>query len=139
MSTARAVVDLNVFVSALLGSAPCRAVVGAIADGAVIPIVSSRFLAELRGVLRRPKFHPHVTPAAIEGLSQFLESRALAVAPSPQIRITRDPDDDHLLSLAVAGAAEVIVSGDKDVTALRSFAGIPILTPGDFLSSLKRR
>ena len=136
--TARAVVDLNVFVSAVLGSTSCRAVVAAIASGVIIPIVSPRFLTELRGVLRRPKFHPHVTPAAIEELSRFLERHAFVVTPSRHLQVTRDPDDDHLLSLAIEGMADVIVSGDNDVISLGSFARIPIRTPSEFLRWLSR-
>jgi predicted nucleic acid-binding protein len=40
------------------------------------------------------------------------------------------------LEVAVAGKADVIVSGDKDLLALHPFAGIPILPPGDFLRML---
>ena len=132
-STIRVVVDLNIFVSSLLGSSSCRRVTAAIVEGTITPVVSSSFLTTLRGVLGRPKFRSVIGPAACDELLSLLEVRALRVLPRHAVRIARDPDDDQLLSLALEGAAKAIVSGDNDLTSLGSFSGIPILTPGQFL------
>jgi predicted nucleic acid-binding protein len=48
-----------------------------------------------------------------------------------------DPKDDKFLEVAVAGEADVIVSGDEDLLVLHPFAGIPILPPADFLQMLE--
>jgi putative PIN family toxin of toxin-antitoxin system len=48
--------------------------------------------------------------------------------------VTRDPDDDVVLAGAVAGRADVIVTGDEDLLVLRQHEGIPIVTPRKFLS-----
>jgi len=48
----------------------------------------------------------------------------------------RDPDDDWVLATAVAGEAEVIVTGDGDLLDLRSYRGIAILSPRAFLERL---
>ena len=52
--------------------------------------------------------------------------------------ICRDPDDDWVLATAVAGEADVIVSGDKDLLILKRFQGIPIVTPRGFLELLQQ-
>lgn len=44
----------------------------------------------------------------------------------------RDPNDLPVLGTAVAGHADVLVTGDKDLLALGTFEGVPIATPGDF-------
>ena len=44
----------------------------------------------------------------------------------------RDPNDLPILGTAVAGRAEVIITGDKDLLALQAFGGIPIVRPGEF-------
>jgi uncharacterized protein len=41
--------------------------------------------------------------------------------------VCRDPDDDHLLVLALAARADLIISGYADVLTLGQFFGIPIL------------
>ena len=48
----------------------------------------------------------------------------------------RDPDDVHVLACAAAAEADAIVTGDKDLLSLKSFAGIPILTVREVLEKL---
>jgi hypothetical protein len=48
----------------------------------------------------------------------------------------RDPDDDWLLTCAEELGAEVIVSGDKDVTALKKYKGARVLDARSFLIEL---
>ncbi len=53
----------------------------------------------------------------------------------PKIEITecRDPKDNKFLELAVAGNADCIVTGDKDLLVLDPFRNIRIITPKEFL------
>lgn len=51
--------------------------------------------------------------------------------------VSRDPDDDHVLACALAGKAELIVSGDKrHLLVLSEYQGIPIRTVSDALRKL---
>ncbi len=50
--------------------------------------------------------------------------------------ICRDPQDDHILSLAVETGADYIVSGDKDLLSLKSFHAIKILDAANYLEIL---
>jgi putative PIN family toxin of toxin-antitoxin system len=50
--------------------------------------------------------------------------------------IRNDPDDNRILECAVEGKADVIVSGDRHLRALKSYQGIPIVRPIDFLRTL---
>lgn len=56
------------------------------------------------------------------------------VEPRPLAGICRDPDDEKYLEAAVGGNAHAIVSGDKDLLALKKVHGIAILSPRAFLS-----
>lgn len=38
-----------------------------------------------------------------------------------------DPDDNHVLACAVAGRADLIVTGDKDLLRIKEYQGIPIV------------
>jgi len=61
------------------------------------------------------------------------------VSPAPLAkRTSRDPDDDWVLATAVAGAADVIVTGDKDLVVLKRYHEIPIVTPRGFLELLQQ-
>jgi predicted nucleic acid-binding protein len=44
----------------------------------------------------------------------------------------RDPDDLPVLGTAVAGNANVLVTGDDDLLTLREFQGMAILSPREF-------
>ena len=48
--------------------------------------------------------------------------------------VSRDPEDDPVLGTAVAGEADRIITGDKDLLSLESYLGIKIMKPGDFLA-----
>jgi uncharacterized protein len=50
--------------------------------------------------------------------------------------IPNDPDDNRILECAVEGKADVIVSGDRALLRLKSYDGIPIVRPIDFLRTL---
>ena len=51
------------------------------------------------------------------------------VKPADDTGYSRDPDDDKFILAARAGNVDVLVSGDADLTDLKSVGGIPILSP----------
>lgn len=51
------------------------------------------------------------------------------------VNVVRDPKDNKVVETAIDGRANYIVSGDPDLTDLKEFRGIKILTPDEFLKS----
>lgn len=51
-------------------------------------------------------------------------------------RVRRDPFDAASLRLAVAGEADALVSGDRDLLALSKRMPLPIVTLGEFVRML---
>ncbi len=49
---------------------------------------------------------------------------------------TKDPDDNIVFEVAYNAKADYIVSGDKEVLALKEFKGIRIVTVGNMLDAL---
>jgi uncharacterized protein len=65
------------------------------------------------------------------------ELRRLAdiVEPPPlPAPISRDPDDNAVLAVAVASRADLIISGDADLPTLGVYAGISIIDPASAVS-----
>jgi predicted nucleic acid-binding protein len=93
-------------------------------------------IKELEGVLRRPKFHALVTPDEVDEFVDVTRRGALMVE-NPVIAegVTRDPGDDYLVALAQAANVDHLVSGDKDLTSLRTVVP-PVLSPAAFLDLL---
>ena len=53
------------------------------------------------------------------------------------IKGLRDVDDAKIIACAVAGKADYIVTGDKDLLVLKEYKGIRIVTPKTFSDILK--
>ncbi len=83
----------------------------------------------------REKFK--VSEADRERIKRIVVRVAEIVQPKtvPKV-IADDPDDDHILACAVAGKADIIVSGNKHLRRLQEYQGIPIVRPMDFLHSV---
>jgi len=132
----RAVIDTNVFVTALLRGKASRRVYDAFLNGDMVCIVSDELLAELVDVLSRPEFQRSIPDADITELVTALRRDAILIRPGSTIRVCRDPKDDLLLDCALAGRADCLVTGDNDLLALHPFRGLAILRPADFLRRL---
>jgi putative PIN family toxin of toxin-antitoxin system len=107
----RVVIDVNVFVSALLrrGSVPAR-VLQAWEGGLYELVASAVLLDELAPVLRREHIARRIAPDAASDLLALIRSDAvLVVDPPPARHVPSDPDDDYLVTLALtAGASQVM-------------------------------
>ncbi len=135
----RAVVDTNVLLSGLLWRGAPHALIGHVRAGALGLISSPALLAELAEVLARTKFRAILAQAAIDPGRMLAELRQLAeiIEPPPlSARVSRDPDDDAVLALAVAARAELIVSGDGDLLSLGAHGGIPIIAAAEAIAQI---
>lgn len=134
-SMTRAVLDTNVFVSALTGGPVSGRLYAKLRREEFSLLVSPDLVEELAFVLGRPDFG--VTSAEIDSIIRFLLSHGILVVPSERISVCRDPEDNKVLECAVEGRADFIVSGDKDLLVLHPFRGITITKPREFLSVLE--
>lgn len=131
----RLVVDTNVLISALLSEASLPAHLIALwRQGKFDLLTSAGQLDELMRVTRYPKIRARLAPALAGRLINELRDVAVIVDGRPAIAVSPDPNDDYLLAIAVAGAADFLVTGDKrDLLALRLYEGTKIMTVRDFL------
>jgi len=92
-------------------------------------ISSEPILAEVREHLAG-KFKMPAT--AVQEIETYLREIAEIVVPvEVAAQICRDPDDQMVIGTAVAGKADVIITGDKDLLALK-LKFVAILTPREF-------
>jgi putative PIN family toxin of toxin-antitoxin system len=133
----RAVLDTNVLVSALIspGGASARLLLE-LRAGAFELVVSPTLLAELREVLGREKVRRYVTEAEAVAYVDLIQHEATILDdPAPSARpLSADPDDEYLVDLARAAAADVLVSGDAHLLDLHD--RLPVMTPAQFLVTL---
>lgn len=132
----RAVIDTNVSVSGLLFRGIPRKVIDRGIAREFTWVMSPPLLEELERVLSYSKFE--LSSKEVEALTKPIFNTVEIVVPRKQINvITRCPADNRVLECALTGKSSVIVTGDhRDLIAIKSFQGIKILTPKDFLALL---
>jgi putative PIN family toxin of toxin-antitoxin system len=95
-------------------------------------------LGEFRRVSRYPKLRKYLQPVEAGNLINGLRPQALLLDDVPDVDLSKDPDDNPLLAMAIAGEADYLVSGDKrDVLALKKVDKTLIITARRFLTILK--
>jgi predicted nucleic acid-binding protein len=80
-----------------------------------------------------------ITVLESRALIALLRRRVTLVTPSRRIRRCRDPDDDKFLECAVAGAAEWLVTADRDLLSLGAVEGVPVVDVPTFWRLLRDR
>ena len=125
-------------ISALLFSGTAARLVPLWQSRRITLLISREILTEYLRVFAYPKFQlsdQEIRPLIEEELLPFVETlrvrRRLAA-------VRRDPDDDTFLECAVAGRAQYLVTGDRDLRELGTFRGTTILTAGEFLERMNR-
>jgi len=136
------VVDTSVFVAALKSAdGGARQVIRLCLLGNVTPIMGHKLFLEFEDVLKRPKLFEG-SPAT-HGDREVLFHGLMSVCRWVNIFFLWRPNlpdegDNHVLELAVAGGASVIITHNvSDFTGELRFPDVKILTPGQYLR-LKR-
>jgi len=133
----RVVLDVNVIVSSLISSGTTAAVLDAwLVEQSYEPIVCPTLLLELEAVLFRPKFALVDRTTRVLLLERLRREAEFWADPAVVAGETRDPEDDYLVALARESGADVLVSGDSDLTQSR-LEGVAVLVPAAFLDLLK--
>ncbi len=134
----RVVLDTNIALSALVFA---QRRLGALRDAwqsaRCRPLLSQATAAELVRTLAYPKFRLSAE-AQQELLADYLPYCSIVPMPArpPRTPPCRDPFDVPFLQLAVAGKADFLVTGDRDLLALAGEFSCPIIVADKFLSVL---
>jgi len=128
----KVVIDTNVVVSGLLFGGVPGEIVRLWKDRRIQPLCSREIVEEYLRVLAYPKF------ALTESEIDFLLSQEILLwfevvhVEGGRTFVKADPSDDKFVWCALAGKADVIISGDEHLLALRS-SPVPILSVQEFL------
>ena len=136
MRVERVVLDTNVLISAALApQGKPSACLSWVLDNATL-LTSRELLDELDTRLARPKFGRYLDDARRRAFVADVTLGSVLVEVRGVERLCRDPDDDKLLEMLVAGNADCLVTGDQDLLVLHPFQGVPILTAAAFLEAI---
>jgi putative PIN family toxin of toxin-antitoxin system len=122
----RVLLDTKVLLAAFGTRGVCSDLLTACLEGHEI-VSSEHILGELRRHLTRTFRMP---ARQADEIVAFAREHFEIVSPAGvDPAACRDPDDLPVLGAAVAGRADLLVTGDKDLLHLHRHEGIPIVTP----------
>ena len=131
----RVCLDTNVLVAAFATRGLCADVVRLVLAEHDL-VLGQVILDELHRVLKQKLRLPADRLAAVDAVLVGFEVIPRPAKPSP-VNV-RDPADRWILATAVAGEADVLVTGDADLLAVQDEAPLPILEPREFWELLRR-
>jgi putative PIN family toxin of toxin-antitoxin system len=140
----KVVLDTSVYVAGILNpNGGSGEILRLWRDEAMFEVVASpNLFAELLETLRKPKLQGRFEPKDPEGAIQSFRQTAelWPDVPNPP-GVTRDVNDDFLVSLTLRSRAEALVSLDNDLLVLGRLETdgvlIPVVRPGDLLGWLR--
>lgn len=101
-------------------------------------VTSTVQIDELRTVLSRERLAPYIRREEADDLIRNMEAVGEVVTTDlPDVEVSPDPDDNRILGTAIAGRADLIISGDKKhMLALGQVENIPIVSVADAVDRL---
>ena len=121
--------DTNVLVSAFTTRGICEDVLNVVLAEHQL-VLGEAVLTELRRILDNKMGMPQELVDEAVGL---LRREAIIVSSAPTLPLKmRDADDVLVLSEAVAGLAEVVVTGDRDILDVADTLPVPAVSPRGF-------
>ena len=136
----RATLDVNVLASGFLvkTGVPAELIRSWFARTCEL-VLSYHILEGLQRTLQKPYFQQRMTPEQMRDAHRILRARASLVDPSiPVHGIGEDEEDDLVLSTALSGRVDFLVTGDRHLQQIGNYQGLIILPPRDFLDVLTR-
>lgn len=122
----RVVFDSNVCISALLFDGPPRQILEFAIKRQVTLIASDAIITETAGKLRDKFSWPeHRIEQFVRAISRLAELNK----PKRKISVVSDEADNRVLECAIAGEANLIISGAKHLLRLKFYQNIPIQKP----------
>ena len=100
-------------------------------------VFSQELLDEFLDVTKREKFKRFFSIYDMEEMIEKINEQAVFVTIKSKVVICRDPKDNFLLSLALDGKADFLITGDYDLLDLLKIGETTIITMTDFLQKNK--
>ncbi len=134
----RVVLDTNVIISGFLnlGGIPAQ-ILHLWRQERFDVLITGAILEEYIKVFQYSRIQKRLQLNISELAEDFREFCILVEPVEPVDVIKVDPDDNKFVECAVSGNAELIISGDIHLLALKQYNGIQILSPNAFLTVLQ--
>jgi len=131
------VIDTNIFVSSFFGGKP-REIIRLWQNQRITLCLSKDIIDEYMEVLGRLELDKVILAELMELFARGFN--ILFTRKTPSLRVVEnDPDDDKFIECAEALKSEFIITGGKELLAVREYRGIKILSPSIFLELFRQK
>lgn len=131
----RVVLDTNVIIAAFASRGLCADVFEVCLESQNI-IISTHILSEVeRNLVKKIRLPKNIVRDVLDYLGDVTE---MVEPENPDGSVCRDKSDIPVIGTAISGKAGFIITGDKELLALKKFRKIAIVSPRDFWSYLKK-
>lgn len=131
----RVILDTNLWISYLIGGRLDELDKLFLRSDLVL-LFSRELLGEFVSVASRPKFEKYFSHTDLSRLLSRFARFGEMVDSILEIAICRDPKDNFLLALALAGKADYLVTGDRDLLEIHLIGDTVITSAGEFLARI---
>jgi len=130
----KVVIDTNVFISGVFFSGPPYQILKAWQNRNIQIIVSLEILDEYYRV--GEELSAQFPEADLNPILELVTTKAeLIEAERLDETVCDDPDDDKFFACAIAGGADLIISGDKHLLKMSGYQGIKVVRPRQFFDN----
>lgn len=133
----KAVFDTNIFISAFgIPKSKAETAYKLAVNGKIILYTSPAILTETAGKFRS-KFG--ISEGTVTGMLKQISKTAEIIRPTFKLDIVSDEPDNRVLECAVAAQADLIITGDKHLLALKTYENIGIVRTADLLYIVRNK
>lgn len=129
----RVIFDSNWYISASINRNSRRRLYNLLINDYLTIFYSSELLNEYKSVIFRKKFEKYIRQDHVNRFIGLILTRLKPVEIKTIVRLSRDANDNYLLSMSLDCAADYLVTGDPDLLELKEFGKTKILTMAEFM------
>lgn len=130
----RIVIDTNVWISFII-SDKLAVIDNLLLNGSVRLLFSKELIDEIEAVMKKPKLKRYFKDKnAFKNMFEAFDNFIDLVEVKSEVTACRDHKDNFLLSLALDGEADFLITGDDDLLVLNPFEDIGIISVSDFVN-----
>ena len=135
----RVVLDTGILIAALItADTPPDQVYQAWRKKRFTLIASAWQIGEFRRASRYERVKKFLKPVEAGNLINGLKRHATVLTELPEVDLSRDPQDNPVIAMAIAGRADYLVTGDRrGLLSLKRVGATRIVTAAEFLKILK--
>ncbi|PJF29060.1 MAG: putative toxin-antitoxin system toxin component, PIN family, partial [Phototrophicales bacterium] len=125
------VLDTNVIISGMLWAGTPKTILQMAQQHLIQTISSEPLIEELKDVIARDKFQKFLnqlqkTPDDV--VNSYLNYTRVIEPVELSQNVVRDMKDDKVITCAIGGKADYLITGDNDLLILKTYQGIRIVT-----------